>query len=389
MAGADTTKPAKTQRRKLFDLHSWVGYHLAVLMSVVLLTGTLATISDELDWLTKPAMRITPQDDVLSWGALETGLRNVAGSDRLQFIQAGEGSRHAWRGRFADQDGRTYYLFVDPHTAQVQGRSSGLTIQRFLRDLHRYLFFPGVIGLPLVCSMAIVLAISLYTGLMTTRRWSTAAFRVRMDRGVRIAVGDWHKAAGLWGSWLIILMIVTSLWYVAEFAAEIAGDGFEPTRPTMEARISTQIASLDRHIAIVKVAFPELKPTQVLFPTRDGEALTIVGRAGDILLRDRANRVFLDPASAEIIQVQRAEEIGWLAWLNEMADPLHFGDFGGLTTKLIWFTFGIALTSLSLTGVWLTARRLRALRITRTQIATMPVLLASAIVFAFYVQRFA
>jgi uncharacterized iron-regulated membrane protein len=36
-----------------------------------------------------------------------------------------------------------------------------------------------------------------------------------------------------------------------------------------------------------------------------------------------------------------------------MADPLHFGSFGGWPVWLLWFLFGAALTALSFTGVYL------------------------------------
>jgi uncharacterized iron-regulated membrane protein len=41
-----------------------------------------------------------------------------------------------------------------------------------------------------------------------------------------------------------------------------------------------------------------------------------------------------------------------------MADPLHFGTFGGVWTKLVWFVFGLAMTSLAVSGVAVYALRL-------------------------------
>jgi uncharacterized iron-regulated membrane protein len=37
---------------------------------------------------------------------------------------------------------------------------------------------------------------------------------------------------------------------------------------------------------------------------------------------------------------------------------LHFGTFGGLATKLIWFVFGLAMTAVAVSGVAIYATRL-------------------------------
>ena len=39
------------------------------------------------------------------------------------------------------------------------------------------------------------------------------------------------------------------------------------------------------------------------------------------------------------------------------ADALHFGNFGGLATKLIWAFFGLVLTGLGVTGVIIFGKR--------------------------------
>ena len=67
--------------------------------------------------------------------------------------------------------------------------------------------------------------------------------------------------------------------------------------------------------------------------------------------------MYLDPVTYTPIKIQNAEEINTITWLNDIADPLHFGYFGGLITKIIWFILGLGISSLVLTGIWITLKR--------------------------------
>jgi uncharacterized iron-regulated membrane protein len=59
----------------------------------------------------------------------------------------------------------------------------------------------------------------------------------------------------------------------------------------------------------------------------------------------------------EILKVQNAEQISTVTFINDIADPLHFGTWGGLATKLVYFFAGLAISGLILTGVWISLRR--------------------------------
>lgn len=372
----------KSPKRRLFELHSWLGFHLALIMSIVLATGTLAVLAHEIDWLIQSDMRVSPGVEKVSWGDMESAVREAAPDDVLSVLQRGEADYMAYRAVMLRPDGSLYFMHVNQWTGEVTGTSHRLTVQRFLRDIHRYLFMPSVISLPLVCSMGFVLLVSLYTGLKTVGRMRTVATRVRSGKGVRVLVGDAHKAVGIWSIWFLLLMAVTGIWYLVEFGGQLAGQSFEPPRlGPSQAQLEQRADILprmdaDEIVALAQIAYPELAVTQLLFPTRPDRPVMVWGKVGDPLLRDRANRVSLDPYDGSVVQVVRSNESGWVAYLNDIADPLHFGNFGYLTTKLIWFVFGVVLTGLSFSGVWLTYRRLKAVVVSRTQLATLPVLIA-------------
>lgn len=78
-----------------------------------------------------------------------------------------------------------------------------------------------------------------------------------------------------------------------------------------------------------------------------------------MLVRDRANAVFIDPDGQRVLLSVRGEQLGVHQRISGAADPLHFGTWGGLASKIAWFVFGLVLTSLSVTSVMIYAFRLK------------------------------
>ena len=63
--------------------------------------------------------------------------------------------------------------------------------------------------------------------------------------------------------------------------------------------------------------------------------------------------------AADGFEVDRRDPVKAGFWMrvNGWMEPLHFGDFGGLTLKWLYFILGLSPALLSLTGTWLWIER--------------------------------
>ena len=72
-------------------------------------------------------------------------------------------------------------------------------------------------------------------------------------------------------------------------------------------------------------------------------------------------RVDVDAATGSIRRVHDPRTAGFWSMVNALMEPLHFGDFGGLPLKWLYFFLGLTPAFLSITGtlIWLDGRRQR------------------------------
>ena len=75
---------------------------------------------------------------------------------------------------------------------------------------------PTKIGIPIVCSLALLLAASLVSGIVTYKKWWRGFFRAPRGGDGRRMTGDLHRLMGLWSLWFVALITLTGLWYLVE-----------------------------------------------------------------------------------------------------------------------------------------------------------------------------
>jgi uncharacterized iron-regulated membrane protein len=343
-----------------FWLHSIFGLKLSLFLGFVCLTGTIATVSHEIEWLYKPELRATAIAGEANWGAMWdaaarahpdatfSGISNFDRNDATYFAKSVSAT---------DTDGEEFAIYVDPGTTQVTGHEYGRSFQDFMRALHYYLFAPPEITMYIVTSLGFVLILSLITGLIAYKKFWRGFFRMpRWHRGARTWFGDLHRLIGLWSLWFLAAIGVTSIWYFFEHA----GVDLNKPEPVIAVRgdIPT-VTGLDinRWTALARQQMPGITITGIYMPYEEQDPVVVQGQWRAWLVRERTNAVFIDPISNRVIGTRAAHRIGVGERIVHTADPLHFGTFGGLLTKLIWVVFGLALTAMAGSGAYIYAKR--------------------------------
>lgn len=353
------TQASAKPRPLAYRLHSLFGLKLSLLLAFICLTGTVATVAHEIEWLLQPQVRAS--EGTPRWGKMwdaaqaahpEGWIRGIGPYDRS------DAEYFAKAATVALPDGREITVLVDPGTGRVSGEQRGVTFHSFMRGLHYYLFTPGDWGFYLVTASSFALLGSLISGLIVYKRfWKGFWRRPRLHRESRTWLGDLHRLGAVWALPFALIIAVTSIWYLLErdlLSWESSAPSAAPLRQRPDGAV------VDRWIATAQEAMPGLKVTGVSLPWSDGEPVVVQGQWRAWMVRERTNAAFIDPVSGNLLGLRLADQLPATERWVHTADPLHFGSFAGLGTKLLWVVLGVALTGLAATGAIINGKRLAA-----------------------------
>ena len=344
-------KSAPKAARRWWSVHQWVGLKLSLFMTFILFTGTLAVLSHEIDWLLQPSLRVAPSsvEGPVAWDRIAATAYDHPAAEKVMSISAPIAGAFAAQVTIERADGTLAYLNAHPTTGDIQGVAPWVGAARVLRNMHRHLNLPTWLGVPIVSSLAFLLLVSLVSSFYVYKKWWRGFAKPLRRRDARTWWGDLHRLAGIWSLWFIALIALTSIWYFMESV------GFDaPPQPKVEPEEVGAATAGPRDLApafeAAFNAYPELDVKRVILPGNESPVLQLQGDHEAILVRPRSNTVWVDPRTSEVLLTTDGRDLGLHQRIGEMADPLHFGTFGGYWTKIPWFLFGLAMTALSLSG---------------------------------------
>ncbi|MBV9456723.1 MAG: PepSY domain-containing protein, partial [Bradyrhizobium sp.] len=208
----------------LLQIHSIIGLMVALLLTMIALTGAIMSFEDEIQaGLNAGISHVEArQAALLTPDELIARLQASHGYGRVAAITLSSDPTSAVRIRFAPGNGgsRPASVFADPYDARVLGTPRGEEFFSTVRRLHRWLLISGDAkgyGRQITGVAAIGLIVMLISGLVL--RWPYRAGSVKMwlkpnlglrGRGLHRSL---HAVVGTWVLPIYLVMTLTGLWY--------------------------------------------------------------------------------------------------------------------------------------------------------------------------------
>ena len=363
----------KSRSRLWFLAHSWLALPIWFFLLAVCATGTLAVISQELVWLGNPGIRAnkpSPKAHLLDFDQVLAAIRQARPELDVQYIQRPEEAHFALQVQVVQPDHSTQNLYVNPYTGEIQGNSAAFDFRGFTRALHGWWLVPFSNGYPwgwyLVSALSVPMLASLITGLVVYKRFWKAFFRptLRLKQGARIFWGDFHRLSGVWSIWFIAIISITGLWFLIQavladnhisFSSRSAVASLSRDEvPRTRGGVQPPKVSLTQAIAGFTAQEAGFQASFVRLPGNAYDTLSIRGRGDYPLMYLNAN---ISPYDGRIVTSHTLADRHALEFFSESMRPLHTGDFGGLTLKLVWFVFGLLLSVMVFSGLLIWSKR--------------------------------
>lgn len=244
------------------------------------------------------------------------------------------------------------FIFVHPSTGEIIKEVNELTtFTRWLLKFH-YSFHAGPVGRILVFIIGLIFLFSLLTGIYLYRKnlVKTLLFKTPvLKKSKRTFYSSLHRIIGTWALLLNLVLVITGIFLAWTVAASGLNPPAAPNTPVISASVESLLTEIEKE-------YPDFTPTYIRLPLKPEAQLTVYGLFDDdaFFYSEFYNGIRASYESGEIESVTRVQEADLKTQLSSTLIPLHFGQYGGIWTKLLYCLTGLSGPFLSITGflIW-------------------------------------
>lgn len=371
-------------RKKIHKWHSVSALIAMMPLFIISITGSILVFKVELDNLLMPektivALAQTPSEQVKTEEtssqletvkptrlSIDTLITNVNQAHPNYVVGSWElfddGHRADTAYLIEKGTDEWHKLYIDQYSGEVLAPPVDVThyLTDWLLDLH-YKLLLNTWGATVGAVVAILFLFLGGSGIYLYRHFWKHFFTLRIDKARRILFADIHKMIGIISSPIILILAFTGgYWNISEVLHELTEHAFEehyliesPLHNT-ELSLQTLLDNQNDHIS-------DFKATYMVLPYEPEMPITFYGEVNSAnpLHSEYASTLTYDAQSGNILHIGDVRSNPTLHVVVDSFRKLHFGYFGGLTTKIIWCVIGLSPLILGITGLYLYLVRTR------------------------------
>ena len=351
----------KKLRSIIFYLHGSIGFFVGLLLIVTGLTGSLLVFEQDFNRLmiTRQYGIITPQQKQLSpESVLNTIEAHYAARDDLHLfrIYVPDTPSTPYVGQLSSANDLRTEVFIDPYTGKIMGeRIWDYTLIGMILNLHDSLM-SGETGTAIVGIAAFLMCMLCISGLILWPGWRKliVGFKIKLDAHRQRANFDIHKVAGIiTGVFLFLTGFTGFCWNFSFTEPIIYAVTFtpQPSSPVSKPIPGKSLLGLTEQLKIANAALPGAVTKSIYFPNKSVDALQIRMKLPQEREEYGNSHVYLDSYTGEVLRVDSALKMPLGSRVLNFFNPLHYGTFGGLPTRILYVFVGLAPLILFVTGL--------------------------------------
>jgi uncharacterized iron-regulated membrane protein len=350
-------------KRRLYQLHSWLGLIAGLGLLVIGLTGSILVFKEEIDRLIAPELVMAEDaskprldhDRFLSTLQAELPGYKVAGWGKGPKPGSADA---AYIIKIGDTEGKM--LYADPSTGLPRNRdlSSNETVTDWLLKLH-YTFFADHVGEFVVGIFGIIFCLLGITGVIIYRNFWKSLFQLRWKKSARLFFSDLHKMVGISSTAFNLLLGITGAWWnLSHLIGHLVMEVPEPVVKTVERQWADTV-SIEKLVADARAKLPGYQANWISLPHEKGGDIMMFGAMENqgAFRSQYGSIVVFNGETGALKSATPAHQASFGEQILDSFRPLHYGNFGGVTVKILWSLGGLAPAILALSGTFLWWKR--------------------------------
>lgn len=345
--------------------HLYLGLIAGLIVSVVGITGSILVFQDEIDQKMNPELfTVQANGTYKDYGEILPLVKKLYPELGAESIMINKGSEHPTYRIL--KDGYKTEVFINPYTGEVL--DSRPRFGRFLgsvMDIHRSLMIPGV-GRYIVGAASLILLILSITGI---RLWLPkkikqikSSLTVKFSSSFTQQNRSWHNILGVFTFPVVSMLSLSGCVFVLNILIlplmfMFAGSSPQILMNIFGAKSNYSVEAQSLPLANILDSFQEVEPnatvTAIIFPKDSTGAYLINAQSPSKMAGGRKVLSTVDQYSGKILFNSETDlpnvVHAYLSWIQ----PIHYGSFGGIITRISALIGGLIPLILTITGFFI------------------------------------